>query len=352
LEFKELTSDTTNALLHGSKGRLGLLNQKVAGDSDILARTLQTIHAALESTLISPLETWLTSKQLNRAVLVPLGSLGLLPLHIAASGDVAFSYAPSARALAVAASNARRSLRGNAVVVANPQRADDRPLPFAVAEARSIRQILQDSGPVRTMVGTEATLANIRTATQTRPAVVHFACHARFRPADPLASHLLLAGDDQLSLADVFSRQADLSSARVVSLSACQSGNVEFRRAPDESFGFPSALMCTGIPGIVSTLWPVDDAAAALFSVRMYQLMVGDNVEPVEAVARARTWLRLGTAAEFAEFISTQRSTLDSADENADAALSLLWRDLALGEPTWRPYESPVHWAAFVLTGV
>src|SRR5437867_221322 len=80
---------------------------------------------------------------------------------------------------------------------------------------------------------------------------------------------------------------ADLSLARLVTLSACQSGNIEFRRASDESLGFPTALLLAGVPAVVSTMWLVDDAAAMFFSTRLYQLLLQDKLEPVYAVTRA-----------------------------------------------------------------
>lgn len=64
---------------------------------------------------------------------------------------------------------------------------------------------------------------------------VHFGCHGIFRPSEPLASNLLLAGEDQLTLYDIFAGRVDLSAARLVSLMAYQSGNVEFRPTSDES---------------------------------------------------------------------------------------------------------------------
>ncbi len=352
LLLPELRSDEVVSILRGSEGYAGWLRVSAEGDAAAMAQALDMMRDRLSATLFEPLDGWLGKKGIRRAILVPLASLSLLPLHVASSGTVVFSYGPSARALGAAASQIGRSVHAGALIVANPTRAAERPLPFTVVELRFLAALIGESGPVTSLLEARAQLSAANDAAAANPAIVHFGCHGRFRPSDPLASSLLLAGDDQLTLADVFARHIDLSRARLISLLACESGLVEHRRAADEAIGFPAAFISAGVPGIVSTLWDVDDAAATLFSTHMYELIVARDTDPAEAVSMSRTWLQSATAETLAAIVQRLQSTLTPADEPARAAVSALWRRLALSGPDERPYRSAVYWAAFVFTGV
>lgn len=360
LPLEDMTSDVTNKqLLRGNERVPGFLSGSMLEDSNDFHKSLNAIRSILGPAAMVPLTSWLKSRGVMRAVLIPLGSVGLLPIHIAGDDEVVFSYAPSARAFALSSAAQAREIIGGTLVVANPSWEDENPLPFAVAEARAISNLMNTETSlvntekfVRTCVAPDATFAQVgEGACDT--SCIHFACHGIFRPSEPLASHLLLAGNDQLNLADVFSGRIDFSGTRLITLSACQSGNVEFRRAPDESLGFPSALMLAGVPSIVSTLWKVDDAAAMFFTVRFYELLVRKNLEPVNAVALARVWLQQANVDELKNFLQSIRNKLvDPTDEETDAALSTLWRSLMYDSLPNPPYASPEFWGAFILTGM
>lgn len=351
LPLEHLTSDVSRELLYGSGGVPGFVKVATTGKTEGLRASLARIQATLGPTLMEPLRAWLGARGVTRAGLVPLGTLGLLPLHAAGRDDEwTFSYVPSARALAVAVDRLNREAGPGMLIVANPTCTDKPPLPFAIAEARAIAG-LRDTNAARVLVRGDATLERVREA-GIDAGCVHFACHGRFRPSEPLASHLQLAGHDQLTLADIFSGDMDLTAARLVVLTACESGLVEFRRASDEMLGFPSAMMLAGAPAVVGTMWRVDDAAAALFAVRLCEFLFVHHEEPAEAVSHARAWLREARADELERRVSAMRLALGPDDDEADAALSELWRDLAFGDPARKPYACPEKWAAFMLTGV
>ena len=352
LLLPELRSDEVVSILRGSEGHVGWLRISAGGNAAAMEEALGMIRDRLSATLFEPLDGWLGKKGIRRAVLVPLASLSLLPLHVAGTGAVVFSYGPSGRALGAAASQIGRSVRAGALIVANPTRLSERPLPYTVVELRFLAALIGETATVTSLLEKRAVLSAATDAAAANPAIVHFGCHGRFRPSDPLASSLLLTGDDQLTLADVFARRIDLSGARLVSLLACESGLVEYRRASDEAIGFPASFISSGVPGVVSTLWDVDDAAATLFSTHMYELILAHDTDPAEAVSMSRAWLQSATADTLLALVQRLRATLSSDDESADAALSTLWRRLARSAPEERPYQSAVHWAAFVFTGV
>ena len=107
---------------------------------------------------------------------------------------------------------------------------------------------------------------------------LHFSCHGTFDVREPLDSALSLSGDDTLTLRDLLDGGLDLSAARLAVLSACQTGIVDFDKVPDEAIGFPAGFIQAGVPGVVSTLWPVDAISTAILMSRFYVEHLGNGL--------------------------------------------------------------------------
>jgi CHAT domain-containing protein len=347
LPLEQLSSGVTRGLAYGSDDRPGFISRDVSEDA-ALDSTLAAASGVLTQCL-APLTTWLRANKVARAALIPLGSTGLLPLHVGLGDDVAFTYAPSARAFGVAARRGGGRNGSTALIVGDPRREDEPSLRFAVAEARALAAHFGDQAA--TALLHEAATADAVRAKAAGAHYVHFACHGRFRPSEPVASQLLMAGNEELTLADVLAKRLDVSAARLVNLCACQSGNTESERAPDEAFGFPAAFMLSGVPAVVSTLWPVRDDAAMLFAVRFYDYLLKDGLSPAEAVARARGWLREATPRSIREVLAGLRSQLKPEDSEARTAVSNLGRALIGAGADARPFARSSHWAGFILCG-
>ena len=80
-----------------------------------------------------------------------------------------------------------------------------------------------------------------------------------FRPVRPALSYLELADGVKLYAADLVGM--DFSEARVVVLSACESGRGDYERA-NEMVGLPRALLRAGARSVLAALWPVEDHEA------------------------------------------------------------------------------------------
>jgi len=140
----------------------------------------------------------------------------------------------------------------------------------------------------------------------------------------------------------------DLSSQRLAVLSACQTGITEFNRIPDEVIGLPAAFMQAGFPGVVGTLWPVNDRCTAVLVAEFYRLMLAERRDPATALDSARRCLREATALGLAEWF--ERRYADSGGTNLaayDAAVELRSHP----DPADRPYAHPVYWAGFTYSG-
>ncbi|HET6353461.1 CHAT domain-containing protein [Streptomyces sp.] len=287
--------------------------------------------------------------------ILPHGGLGLLPLHAAASADGDYfldrhpvTYAPSASALSQGLP--RPPGKRSVFALADPAR----DLPFAEAEAHLIASHFAPEAS-NIAVGADATksavLRHLPSASH-----LHFACHARYDWNSAMDSALQLAEDERLSLAETLSVMGS-SSARLVSLSGCDTGVSEIRQAADEYLGFPAALHQAGVPLVLSTLWPVNDQAAALLAGQFYRNHIGAGADPASALRDAQAWLRRSTRDQLLAWLDDayRRLRLPGGEQELARprlAVELLREELredwAAGD---RPFADPGHWAAFTLSG-
>jgi CHAT domain-containing protein/TPR repeat protein len=331
----------------------GLLLGQLRGHS--LEAALNHALPIVRQQLLAPLVERLHRLGYSTATLIPIGWLSLVPLHAAALDEVAFCFAPSARALqqAQAAAARKPSTRDLMLLsVSNPLPASI-PLPFAGNERREIARLWP--GSVRSLHETEATLEATCTGLQ-GAGVAHFACHGRFDLDNALHSGLQL-GDDSLRLSDLLNA-GGVRQARLVVMSACQTAITDFQDVPDEAIGLPAGFLVAGASGVVGTLWPVaDDASTALLMRRFYEIWLGNDagsVDPPEALRRAQVWLRDVTAGELRDYFSRERKLLLSRAPAAwsHAQVHEQFQRFGKLDPQARPFASPFYWAAFTYTGV
>jgi CHAT domain-containing protein len=326
-----------------------------------LRRSLSDDLPGLAERLTRPLAEHLKSLAADGVALIPAGLLALLPLHAAGCSAEAqgtclleggvVRFAPSARALsagAEAAAQAERRRMGAPVLagVGNPLPAAA-PLAFARPEVEGIAAWF-DPQASRLLYEQEATLENLQHACQ-GASYLHFSCHGRFDPHDPLNSSLALSGEDRLTLRDLLDGALDLSQARLVVLSACQTGLTDFTRLPDEAVGLPAGFLQAGAPAVVSSLWPVDDASTALLMERFYRLHLQDGLEPAEALRQAQSWLRRSDAQALGLEAWYRQRYQRSGRRDAQAYKAMRYY---AANAEVRPFEQPYYWAGFIFSGV
>jgi len=298
-----------------------------------------------------PLAARLADLGFRQVTLIAGGRLDLFPLHAVAFEALTCTYAPSARALQ-AAVNAARERAGLSPVllgIGNPL-PNPQPLAFACIEVEEIapcftaeaRRVLYERQATRA-----ATLRVLPNATH-----LHFACHGAFDVEEPLDSALYLSGNDTLTLRDLLDGDLDLSTVRLAVLSACQTGITDFRKVPDEVIGLPAGFLQAGVPGVVSTLWPVADISTALLLVRFYRYHLEDGLDPATALHQAQGWLREATAAEMnlAHYYERhyERQYQESGKEDQDAFLAMRHYR---ANPDVKPFTDPYYWAGFTFSG-
>ncbi|QIR38768.1 CHAT domain-containing protein [Tolypothrix sp. PCC 7910] len=169
-----------------------------------------------------------------------------------------------------------------------------------------------------------------------------FFCHGSFNPNSPLNSGLQLA-DEDLTLADIITH-FQLNNCRLVTLSACESGIIDFTNTSDEYIGLPSGFLLAGSTNVVSSLWTVSATATALLMMKFYEeLQQQTNI--VLALNTAQRWLRDTTVQEFQYWLS-------------QSSLSLVWQEqlnqyftVHYPNASTKPFASPFYWAAFCAIG-
>lgn len=260
--------------------------------------------------LIEPLRK---SVRNPRLLVVPHGVLHYVPFAALRSPDTnrylledyTITYSPSASALQFLREK-ETPMNGSALVLGDPVATSGDRLAGAQREANAVGRAL---GTVP-KVG-EAAAESLLYGLGGKYDVVHIAAHALYDAATPLFSHVALAkdarADGRLEVNDILSA-VDFRGVNLVVLSACGTARGS-RSGGDEIVGLTRAVLYAGTPGVISTLWDVDDDATADLMIAMYEDL---------------------------------RNGASVADALRGAQLSVMKR---------KPYTDPRFWAAFQLNG-
>lgn len=241
-------------------------------------------------------------------VVVPHGVLHTLPfaaLRDPESGyhliqTLALTLLPSSSVLPFVHAK-RNPFEGRILALGDP----DGTLPHAAEESRAIAA-LWNTEP---LLGQQASESALRRQLASAD-IIHIAAHATFDAVRPLFSRIELAAGDghdgALEVHEVF--VLDLARTNLVVLSGCNTA-LGAGTPGDDQVGLTRALFYAGVPAVVTTLWPVDDASSATLTASFHR------------------HLRQG--------------------ETTAGALRLAQLEI-MAQEKWR---SPYFWAAFTLTG-
>lgn len=328
---------------------------------------LEVILPIIGEKLVYPIVNYLASHVRQSAnsdqsiILIPTGLISVLPLHAATysmEGKTRclidywkVTYIPSARFLhyAYQSLNALPPQMPSWMGVASPEDLPDNwpNLPFTLFETNVIASLFEGTADLFT--GQSANLQTVTSHLQ-KVQMIHLACHGVFEPEQPLNSGVVLNQNERLSLAILFSYH--LSNNRLVVLSVCQSAVADFSRLPEEMLGLPTGFLQAGTPGVVASLWPIDDQATSLLMIKFYELLLTEipHKKPDRALRQAQNWLREVTNAELSEKFDHYRHILQ--DSQFQQLVSEQFRQFTLAVPEAKPYQDPYYWAGFVFYGI
>ncbi|NEQ88051.1 MAG: CHAT domain-containing protein, partial [Moorea sp. SIO2I5] len=310
----------------------------------------------------------------NKLILIPHRYLHLLPLHglpiTSQQGEgnseilmdrfpAGVSYAPSCQLLQLTKTRKRPEEFTHLFAVQNPS-AD---LDYTPMEVDVIKSYFNPPPDTEVLVENDATKAAIDSKPLNTFHYVHFSCHGYFNYEEPRKSALILANaqptsaepnperylrvEDEdydlekcLTIDDVFELQ--LKQCRLVTLSACETGLIDYTNISDEYIGLPSAFLVAGSPAVVSSLWKVNDLSTALLMIKFYQNL-GEQIPLAVALNQAQLWLRDSTKAELEEWAKHLPLSLSHREQLGDWFYNLGSME--------KPFQNPYHWAAFVAIG-
>jgi CHAT domain-containing protein/tetratricopeptide (TPR) repeat protein len=380
ITLSDFTERDLDALLVGTRQNPGWLRAYAAwregGPLQEWKEAIETFTSHLWQILMEAVHKRLKVMGLTEGApvtLLPQGGLGLMPLHAAwreVNGiqrafldDYTVSYAPSAFVLSVIRQRLADEHRQkpNLLAVVNPTG----DLLFASREGRTVTEIF--SGARLTLTERDATQEAVLREAPERT-YLHFACHGSYGWQDVMHSALVLAGGYRFTLPEIVSK-LDLDVARLVTLSACETGLTEFQETPDEYIGLPAAFLQVGVPEVVSSLWAVDDLSTALLMEDLYHHHLQEGLSIGQALRAAQRWLRQEVDRSMVvDHIQSLLSELEArhAEVSKDvpfgeAAYDLgrhihrlkqefeAWLKEEKRDPGGRPFNHPYHWAAFTV---
>jgi CHAT domain-containing protein len=328
----------------------------LAEEGHDIQRDIEHVLPWVGEALARPIAIYLAEKEADGVTLLPCGPVGLAPLHAAPWADgnslrclmdqVAVRYAPSAvvEATCIERSRGRQGAAPHLVALADP----DGTLTAAVPEVEAIASGFPKDR-TRWKSGREASWAYLRA--QAREAThLHIAGHgsAGFWGAGETA---LVLGDGPVGL-EALPELAPLS-ARVVTISACQTAVVDIGHLPDEGFSVGGAMIAAGAACAIASLWPVRSDTTALLMIRLYEELLGGDLRPPEALRRAQLWLRDLTDPELAAYLAPYPS-LEAEFRRRAAGGDRAGRRTAAHRGSTeeqRPFSSPDYWAPFIALG-
>lgn len=260
----------------------------------------QQKSAELYQMLIEPLEPFLSKAE--TVCVVPDKALNYLPFAALFSEhqqkylieNFALLTAPSASVFLLCDERARNSNSHPShriLAVGNPRFDHTQfpqlpDLPVAALEANDVARNYSHS---RVLTNQNATETAVKSEIK-KASIIHLATHSVIDQRSSPNSRLILAnsvisdGEDG-SLRSYEIARMRLPQARLVVLSACQSGVERFYRG-EGMIGLSRAFLVTGVPSVVASLWAVDSEAAEILMVDFHHQL--KNYSVAQSLRRAQ----------------------------------------------------------------
>ncbi len=233
--------------------------------------------AALHEAVIGPVLA--ASDEIGRVVLAPHGAMHTLPLH--AAWDGAQYLIERLEVVAIPSVSVLAQLRrpeppegGTPLVVG----VADAAAPQIADEAVALAELL----PEARLLLNEAAVADRVIGAAETASMLHFACHGRFLPENPLGSGLKLA-DRWLIVRDLYHLRLRAS---LITLSGCETGRAVIGEG-DEVVGLVRGFLAAGASRLVMSLWLADDRVTEELMALLYRRYV-EGATAAEALRSAQ----------------------------------------------------------------
>jgi CHAT domain-containing protein/Flp pilus assembly protein TadD len=296
---------------------------------------------------------------INQLILIPHRDLHRLPIHalfhlsfpsleelINLESNCTISYLPSIQVGLTSKTEKLLNWQQQKMLSVEQPNSRGYSAPQSAKFASEIVSQIFDS-PQR-LQGSQATKKNLANALFADYNILHFLGHAINNLNEPEKSNLALAGEEQLTLEEIY--QYPLTNFNLVTLSDCENASNSNHNITSEYAGLVTGLLSKGIPHVVSTTWTVESSASALVIIEFYRRLQ-PNKSATTALAETTKWLRKLTARELTQWYEDLLNNLHPEELRIRAYLATqLYRSSKL-EPDEQPYSHPYYWAAFAIAG-
>ncbi|MDZ8033573.1 CHAT domain-containing protein, partial [Nostoc sp. DedSLP04] len=326
-------------------------------------------------------------KHCDKLILIPHFFLHLFPLHAIPinqnsenssclldlfAGGV--SYAPSCQLLQQVQQRKRPDFQ-SLFAIQNPTG----DLNYTDLEVQVIQSYFNTANVLKKSA---ATLTAINNSDLNTYHCTHFSCHGYFNLTNASKSALILANapiadtptkldserylnlrvgethdlEKCLTLDKIFA--LNLEKCRLVTLSACETGLIDFQNTSDEYIGLPSGFLLAGSPSIVSSLWKVDDLSTSFLMIKFYEnlfklgrLEAGDVAI---ALKEAQNWLRNLTIEGLDRFLEEHKTQIEKVLAQLRVGQRRIFREslklIKQRQPL--PFANAYYWAGFTASGL
>ncbi|MEO0110023.1 MAG: CHAT domain-containing protein, partial [candidate division WOR-3 bacterium] len=277
----------------------------------------------------------------EKIVIIPNKGLSILPIHACQKEDGRYlideyeiTYAPNCTLLDLCyRREEERKSRDSLFAIANPP--SPFPLLFSEVEVQEIEKgFAMKETHIREVVDKSYLLERISQFN-----IIHLSTYGEYSLGSDLSSRLLLGNNECLELYEIFDK-GKIPNSWLVSLSACETGLIDFRDIADESIGLHTGFLYAGAPTVIGSLWTVSDISTALIMIRTYDNIFNKNMGKGGALREAQLWLKEATKEEL----------LDWAKGKSGYLLGLLTGSLSQFSED-KPFSHPYHWAGFQCFG-
>lgn len=239
----------------------------------------QTLEIVYEKLIIHVHQVLKEKSDSKEVLFVPNQSLALLPLHAASWKDEAgkrhylleeytISYAPSVSVFKRCQENEKQ--RSNKTLFVTNPGGD---LASSEEEVEFIQSLHQDN---KNLSKENATKSAVIEALKEDYGFTHFSCHGSYNQWNPFESGLQMFSNETIKKPEAVIKlseiiNSNLQSNWLTTLSACETGMVDFASPTDEHFGLPLGFIFAGSPSVWASLWSVSDSATSHLMQKAYE---------------------------------------------------------------------------------
>jgi tetratricopeptide (TPR) repeat protein/CHAT domain-containing protein len=295
-------------------------------------------------------------EDIDQVILIPYGSMHLLPLHILFPETLETTYLPSAQWVDLSQQHPAVPLQRCLTVEAGNVLLQDEKYPSQTLAKLTSTALTQQYGKLKslTLPPAEATHSRILAALPIMSDCLYIAGHCHQSMDEPSQSVLKLSQTETLGLRAI--AKLNLSHYGVVCLPSCEwdvmGQGLEPTVTSQERVPIACSVLAAGAGAVISTLWPTDELPKTVFMLEFHRWL-HQGYAPATALAKAQQWLRTATHYDLIQWGYTQAASLTDTDLSEDLLSELRIRLAHIKKDGGEryPYGNPYYWAGFTVTG-